>query len=80
MVRKEAQVRIRRVDTTEAFAKFAAYENSIERLEAEGDLVNGLRPKNDLRGEFVQLENQEEIEQDLEQLKKEAQGSHEGSS
>ena len=75
VMRKETQVRIRRIDTTEVFAKFAAYENSIERLEAEGTLVNGLRPKNDLRSEFAQLENREEIEQDLEKLKKEAQGS-----
>ena len=72
-------MRIRRIDTTEVFAKFAAYENSIERLEAEGTLVNGLRPKNDLRSEFAQLEDREEIEQDLEQLKKEAQGSGKGS-
>jgi phage shock protein A len=71
--RRDAQVRIRRIDTTEAFAKFAAYENSIDRLEAEGSLVNGLRPKNDLNTEFAQLENQEEIEQDLEQLKKDTQ-------
>lgn len=74
VVRKEAQVRIRRIDTTEAFAKFAAYENSIERLEAEGDLVNGLRPKNDLNSQFAQLENREEIEQELARLKEEAQG------
>ena len=80
VVRKETQQRIRRIDTTEAFAKFAAYENSIERLEAEGDLVNGLRPKNDLRSEFAQLENQEEIEQDLARLKKETQGRGESAS
>ena len=79
VVRKEAQQRIRRIDTTEVFAKFAAYENSIERLEAEGSLVNGLRPKNDLRTEFAQLENSEEIEQDLERLKKETQGREEDS-
>jgi phage shock protein A len=79
VARKETQTRIRRIDTTEAFAKFEAYENNIERLEAEGDLVNGLRPKDDLRSQFHDLEHAEEIEQDLEKLKKEAGGSGSGS-
>jgi phage shock protein A len=72
--RRETQQRIRRIDTTEAFAKFEAYENNIDRIEAEGDLVNGLRPKDDLRGQFTKLEHEEEIEKDLERLKKETHG------
>ena len=69
---KETQERIRRIDTTEVFAKFEAYENQIERLQAEGDLVNGLRPKDDLRAQFADLEHSESIERELQELKRPA--------
>jgi phage shock protein A len=69
---KETQERIRRIDTTEVFAKFEAYENQIERLQAEGDLVNSLRPKDDLHTQFADLENAETIERELQELKKPA--------
>lgn len=73
-VRHEAQSRIRKVDTTDAFARFEAYENNIERMEAEADLVNGLRPKDSLRDAFTNLEHEEEIERALADLKKEIKG------
>jgi len=73
--RLDAQNRIRRVGTTEAFVKFEAYENNIDRMEAEADLVNGLRPKDSLRQEFVDLEHAEDIEIALEELKKQAGGT-----
>jgi len=66
---KETQERIRRIDTTDAFARFEAYENHIDRLQAEGDLVNGLRPKDDLRAQFSDLEHSEAIERELQELK-----------
>jgi len=69
---KETQERIRRIDTTEAFARFEAYENQIDRLQAEGDLVNGLRPKDDLRAQFADLEHSDVIERELQDLKKPA--------
>ena len=69
---KETQERIRRIDTTEAFARFEAYENQIDRLQAEGDLVNGLRPKDDLRTQFADLEHADVIERELQDLKKPA--------
>ena len=69
---KETQERIRRIDTTEAFARFEAYENQIDRLQAEGDLVNGLRPKDDLRAQFADLEHADVIERELQDLKKPA--------
>jgi phage shock protein A len=69
---KETQERIRRIDTTEVFARFEAYENQIDRLQAEGDLVNGLRPKDDLRAQFADLEHSEAIERELQDLKKPA--------
>ena len=70
--RHEAQSRIRRIDTTEAFAKFETYENNIERMEAEADLVNSLRPergKETLSDQFASLEHEEEIEKELSDLK-----------
>lgn len=73
--RYEAQSRIRRADTTEAFAKFEAYENNIDRMEADADLVDSFRPKSgSLRGQFDELEREEEVEQALEDLKREVGG------
>jgi phage shock protein A len=72
---KETQERIRRIDTTDAFARFEAYENQIDRLQAEGDLVNGLRPKDDLRAQFADLEHSEAIESELQRLKNPAAAS-----
>ena len=61
---------IRRADTSEAFAKFEAYEAGIDRLEAEASLVDRLRPrKESLRDELSRLEHEDEIEQELERLK-----------
>ena len=70
VARRETQTRIRRIDTSEAFMKFEAYENGIERLEAEADLVDRHRPKESLHEQFVRLEHEEEIEQELERLRK----------
>lgn len=68
--RREAQGRIRQLDTTDAFAKFEAYEQNIDRLEAEGELVNSLRPKKQsLREELAELEHEDEIEQELARIK-----------
>jgi phage shock protein A len=73
--RKTAAGHIRRVDTSEAFAKFEAYERGIERLEAEAELVDGLRPRQpSLRDQFSDLEHQEEVEQELNRLKQKAKG------
>jgi phage shock protein A len=68
--RIQTQTKMRQVDTSEAFVKFEAYENNVERLEAEAGLVDGLRPRESLREEFAELEHAESIEQELEQLKK----------
>ena len=68
--RYTAQSKMRQVDTSEAFAKFEAYENGIDRLEAEAGLVDSLRPKENLRAQFAELEHGEAIEQELESLKK----------
>jgi len=68
--RRQAQERLRKVDTTEAFAKFEAYENGIERLEAEAEILDKYRPKgNSLHDQFASLEHEDEIEQELQRLK-----------
>jgi len=66
--RKRAQQEIRRLDTTDALIRFEQFENRIERMEAEADLVNfGRKPP--LEEEFARLEGDEEIEKELQALK-----------
>jgi phage shock protein A len=73
MGRFNAQSRIRQFDTSEAFVKFEAYENGIDRLEAQAGLVDSLRPKTgSLREQFADLEHSDAVEQELENLKKQA--------
>ena len=60
MSRIQSQSKIRQLDTSEAFAKFEAYENGIDRLEAEAGLVDSLRPKDGgLREKFAELEHED---------------------
>ncbi len=63
-----AEQDIRRVETTDAFARFDAFESRIERMEAEADLVNVAR-KPSLEEEFARLEGDEEVEEELRALK-----------
>jgi phage shock protein A len=66
--KKRAQQEIRRLDTTEVLIRFEQFENRIERMEAEADLVNfGRKPP--LEEEFARLEGDEEIEKELQALK-----------
>lgn len=78
--RLQAQTRIRKIDTTEAFAKFEAYESGIDRLEAEAHLTDSLRPKAaaNLGDQFRELEHSDVVERELEELKKQAQGGGRG--
>jgi phage shock protein A len=46
-------------------------------MEAEAELVNGLRPKDSLRDAFSNLEHEDEIEQALAELKQEIKGRSE---
>lgn len=63
-----AQQEIRRFDTSDAMARFDNFEARIERMEAEGDLVNfGRRPS--LEEAFARLEGNDEIDQELETLR-----------
>jgi len=66
--KKRAQQEIRRVDSSEAILKFEEFENRIERMEAEADMVNfGRKPT--LEGEFDMLLVDEDIEKELRTLK-----------
>jgi phage shock protein A len=66
--KRRAQEEIRRIDSTDAWIRFEQFENRIERMEAEADLVNmGRKPT--LDEEFARLEGDEEIERELEDLK-----------
>ncbi len=66
--KKRAQQGIRRLDTTDALIRFEQFENRIERMEAEADLVNfGRKPP--LEEAFARLEGDEEIEKELQALK-----------
>ena len=70
--RKRAQEDLRRLDSSEAFGRFEQFENRIERMEAEADLVNpgpGAERQNSLEEEFARLEGDEEIEKELARLK-----------
>lgn len=65
-----AEEEIRRMDSAEAVLKFDQFENRIERLESEADLVN-LGKKTTLEEKFDALFSDEEIEQELAALKSE---------
>jgi phage shock protein A len=66
--KRRAEEEIRRIDTTDAFMRFEQFENRIERMEAEGELVN-LGRRQALEDEFDGLEGDEEIEEELQALK-----------
>jgi phage shock protein A len=66
--KKRAQEEIRRVESAEAVIRFEEFENRIERMEAEADLVNyGRKPA--LEVEFEELMVDDEIEKELQTLK-----------
>jgi len=67
--KRQAQEEIRRIDSSEAMMKFEELENRIERMEAEADLVN-FGKKTVLEAEFDTLSADEEIEKELQALKK----------
>ena len=69
--RKRAQQDIRKFETSDVLMRFEQFENRIERMEAEADLVNfGRRPA--LDDEFAGLERDEDIERELQALKERA--------
>jgi len=76
--KKRAQDDIRRFDTSDALIRFEQFENRIERMEAEADLVNyGRKGTADER--FADLEDDDEIESELKALKESAKPEEEQS-
>lgn len=69
--KRQAQEEIRRVDSSDAMLKFDDLENRIERMEAEADLVN-FGKTTVLEAEFDSLAVDEEIEKELQALKRPA--------
>ena len=68
--KNQAQKTIRKVGDSDVMTRFEQFENRIDRMEAEADLVNyGKQPT--LEDEFAQLETDEEIERELQALKEE---------
>ena len=65
---KRAQENIRKLDTSDALLRFEKFENRIERMEADADLVNYGR-RTGLTEEFAELETDEELEKELAALK-----------
>jgi phage shock protein A len=59
---------VRRLDTSDAMARFDTFEERVERMEADADLVNFGR-KSTLEDEFRDLEKDEDLEKELEELK-----------
>lgn len=71
--KRRAQENIRKVDTSDALLRFERFENRIERMEAEADLVNyGRKPG--LTEQFSEIETDEDIERELANLKQQQGG------
>ncbi len=62
--KRRAQSDIRRYENTDAFHRFDLFEQRIDRMEAEADLVNAARKPN-LNDPFAALEEDDEIEREL---------------
>jgi phage shock protein A len=66
--KKRAQGDIRRFDTHDAVRRFEVFQQRIDRMEAEADLVNfGRKPS--LQDKFSEIEGNDEIEKELAELK-----------
>ncbi len=72
--RRQTQENIRATDNADALARFENFENRIERMEAEADLVNFGKKSASLEEEFAKLTGDEDIEKQLAELKAKKQG------
>ena len=65
--RKAAQTHIRKAESSDAFVRFEQFENRIDRMEADAELIN-YRTSN-LEDELSKLETDEQIEKELATLR-----------
>ena len=75
--KKQAQEDIRRMDSAEVVRRFDEFENRIERMESEADLVNYGRSST-LEDELDHLTEDDEIEKELRVLKNKSAGQETG--
>lgn len=70
----KTQKEIRRAGSAQALQRFEEFEQKIDRIEAEAGLVNpSITPEFEkLEDEFVQLENEDSIAEELQELKRKA--------
>jgi len=73
--KRRAQAGIRHASSSEVMMRFEKFQNRVERMEAEADLVN-FGKKDDLDQRFSRLEGDEEIERELAELKKAKAGEN----
>ena len=72
--KKQAETDIRKMETSGVFARFDQFENRIERMESEAELVNyGRKPT--LEEQFANLQSDEDIEKELDELRAKKTGS-----
>ena len=64
-----AETHIRKFETSDVLIRFDAFQERIDRMEAEAGLVNYGRKPSSLADEFAALEGDEEIEKELAALK-----------
>lgn len=68
-----AEREIRRLDTSDAFVRFEQLQYRLDQREAEAELVNFGRPApKSLEDQFADLERDEQIESELDELKRSA--------
>jgi phage shock protein A len=66
--KKRAESNIRKFETSSAFARFEQFEDRIEHMESEAELVNYGR-KDSLDHKFRELDQDDDIERELDELK-----------
>lgn len=71
--RNAAQTKIRNVDNSDVLLRFDSFEQRIDRMEAEADLVNYKR-KPELEEEFERLQGDEQLENELAELRSKVRG------
>lgn len=71
--KKQTESTLRKAETSDAFLRFEQFQQRIDRMEADGELINGSRKKS-LDEEFEALEKDDEVERELKALKARIQG------